>query len=310
MSSQSGSGIERLKSVRFGFGCINDFPEVDVHFMTKYCQFVHQTNINVAIGIFKYFFHFGDCRTRNCVNIAIKHGAIHGCNYFQCFVSNGSHNFGCVFCFVNQISRIDPLRRKAEIEILTAYQPRTCFKNWFDEFFRSTRIGSGFKYHHRTFFHITGNGFGRWFHVTYIRLLVHIQRRGHANSHKINIADKTEIVGGRKHSFSHNFFQIVVHHIANVVMTGIYHVHFCFLHIETDGFESGFGFFNGKRQSYISEAYHSHNDFALFNFFQYIFFYHALYACCILLIGYFQLTKIQLFFQKRIRLFWCFDFDG
>ena len=129
MSAKPWPRIEWLKTVRFCFCCIHNFPKTDPHFMTEHRQLIDQTYINIAVCIFQDFFHFSHCRRRNLINIALQNCPIHSCNYLGCFLSYGSYHFWSIFRFIDQVAWIYSFRRKPKIKVSSAFQARPLFQN-------------------------------------------------------------------------------------------------------------------------------------------------------------------------------------
>ena len=74
-----------------------------------------------------------------------------------------------------------------------------------------------------------------------------VQGSGHADGHEIDVAYEREVGGGGKHPGLHEGGKVLVNDIADVVVAGVDHVHFLFLHVESDGAETGLGLLYGER---------------------------------------------------------------
>ncbi len=109
---------------------------------------------------------------------------------------------------------------------------------------------------------------GRVPHAAQIRLLMDVQRRRHTDRDKIHVFDKGKIRGRRQKPFVHQLLQVLVHHIANVVVPLVHHLHFSRLLVETDGLKSRFRLFHRQRQSHIAKADHAHGDLSFCDFIQ------------------------------------------
>ncbi len=66
----------------------------------------------------------------------------------------------------------------------------------------------------------------------------------------------------------YQFSQIRIHHIADVILPGIYQIHFPLLHIKAYGFESVLGLVHSQGQSHISQAAYAHDQGLVLNLFQ------------------------------------------
>ncbi len=94
-----------------------------------------------------------------------------------------------------------------------------------------------------------------------------IQRRRNANRNKVNIFYERKIRRCRKHAASDDVGKFGVDDVADVVMTFVYHVNFCFLHVESDRFKSCFGFFHRKRQTDVAQTADAYHDGLVRNLF-------------------------------------------
>ena len=95
-----------------------------------------------------------------------------------------------------------------------------------------------------------------------------VQRRRHADRDEVHVLHKAEVGGCRQRSRLHQLFQIAVHHVPDVVVSGVHQLHLFRLHVESDGLEPGLRLLHRQRQPHIAEAYHPDHDFPALNLFQ------------------------------------------
>ena len=107
MTAHARTRIEGLKTIGLGFGGIDYFPNVNIHTSTEHGELVHQSNIDVSVGVLQKFFHFSDCRRGNLVNFTLQYIAIKLCYNFRRVFAYSANNFWSVFRLVQEISRID-----------------------------------------------------------------------------------------------------------------------------------------------------------------------------------------------------------
>ena len=107
-----------------------------------------------------------------------------------------------------------------------------------------------------------GNRNSTVMHIADIRLLMLVKRSRHTNSNKVNIFNKSKIGSCRKHTTFYNGFKVFIDYIADIVVTGVNHIHFFFLYVKANGFVTCFGFFYRQRQANITKS-----DNAYYNFF-------------------------------------------
>ena len=117
VSAQTRTRVERLEAVWFGFGCVHNLPHADAHFVA---QLVDQTDVDVAVGVLQNLLHLGNCRAGNLIDLALQHCAVHRCDDLGSILADGADDLWSIFGFINQVSRIDTLRREAQVEILSA----------------------------------------------------------------------------------------------------------------------------------------------------------------------------------------------
>ncbi|MEY2726695.1 MAG: hypothetical protein RLZZ458_2562 [Planctomycetota bacterium] len=60
MSPEARSGIEGLEAEGFGFGGVDNFPDIDAHAIEEHFEFVDECDIDGTVGVFEDFAGFGD----------------------------------------------------------------------------------------------------------------------------------------------------------------------------------------------------------------------------------------------------------
>ena len=110
-----------------------------------------------------------------------------------------------------------------------------------------------------------------------------VERRGNADRHKIAIRYAREIRRCRNHPGGHEGRKILVHHIADVVLSAVDHVDLLDLDVEANSLEPRFRLFNRKRQAHVTQAHRSANDAAIFHFLEQCFF-HRFLSCVLVFI--------------------------
>ena len=81
--------------------------------MAQNGQFIDQTDIHVAIGVFQDFFHLSNSRRGDGVNFPFQYGRIHLSDDFRCILTDGANHFRRVLRLILFVARINALRRKA-----------------------------------------------------------------------------------------------------------------------------------------------------------------------------------------------------
>ena len=103
--------------------------------------------------------------------------------------------------------------------------------------------------------------------VADVRLLVSVERRRHADAHAVALRRVGKVGRGDELSGLDERFEILVHHIANVVFTGVDHIHFFFLHVKAIDLEAGLRLFHRKRQADVAKADNAESSFSGKQFF-------------------------------------------
>ena len=123
-----------------------------------------------------------------------------------------------------------------------------------------------------------GNGNGGIPDVADIRLLVLVQRGGNADSDEIHFLYKAEICGSGEPSDLYQLLQVGVDHIADVVLSGVDHIHLLGLHIEADGLKAMLRLIHCQRQTDIAQAADAHDQCLILNFLNQLFLYGHIHS--------------------------------
>ena len=81
-----------------------------------------------------------------------------------------------------------------------------------------------------------------------------VQRSGNADAHAVAARRLGEVRGGGEHAGVYQGLEVLVDHVADIVVAGVDHVDLFLLYIETDDFEAGLGLFHGQGQAYIAQS--------------------------------------------------------
>ena len=210
--------------------------------------------------------------------VAVENGAVDHGDDLRSVRADSAYHLGSIAGLVNEVARIDPLRRKAQVKVRTALQTAALLQNGTEQFLGGTGVGGGFQHHNGAPPEMLGNGDGGIPDVADIRLLVLVQRGGNADSDKVYIPNKTEIGGGRQHSVLYQCLQIGIDHIADIVLSGIDHIHLFPLHIEADGLKAMLRLIHCQRQTDIAQAADAHDQCLILNFLNQLFLYGHIHS--------------------------------
>ncbi len=265
--AEAGAGVKRLKTVRLCLGGFNHFPNIDPHAVADNSHLVGKANIDIAVSVFKQFFHLSHSWRRNFIDTARQDAAVKHRSHFGGIRAHAAHDFRRIFRLILLIARIHTFRRKSKIKIFAALQAGR-FQNWLQKLFRCARIGGGFQNYKHSPVCIFCYRLGRVFHIADIRLLIFVQRRRDTDSNGIYTADKRKIGSRRKPAAFHHLFKSIADDISNIIVTGIYGLDFFVLYIKADGFIAGFCKFHRKRQPHVTQAHNADNGGFVFDFTQ------------------------------------------
>ena len=272
MAAQAGTGIECLEAVRLGFGGVHHFPDVNAHFIAQNGQLIDQADVDVSIGVLQDLLHLCHSGRRYGGHVPIQNGVVHHGDHLRGVSTDGTHNLGGVAGLIDEVARIHPLRGEAQVKVLPALEAVALLQDGANQLLRGAGIGGGLQHHHGPPSEVLGDGDGGIPDVADVRLLVLVQRRGHADGDEIHITHPGEIRGGAEHSGLHQLFQIRVHHVADVVFPGVHHVHLFLLDIKADGAEPVFRLIHRQGQSHVSQTADTHGQGLILDLFDQFFF--------------------------------------
>ncbi len=110
------------------------------------------------------------------------------------------------------------------------------------------------------------HGFGGALHIADVRLLVLVERRGHADGDRVHLFDEREIRSGGKPAGLHHVFEGVAHDVADIIVPGVDGLHLFGLHVEADGAVAGLCELHGQRQADVAEAHDADDGGPVFDF--------------------------------------------
>ena len=203
MPAQARTGIERLEAVGLGLGGVDDLPDVDVHFVAQNGQLIYQADVDVAVGILQDLLHLRHGGRGYGGHISLQDGAVHHGDDLHGVGADGTHNLGGIAGLVDEIARIDALGREAQIEVRPALEAAALLQKGLEQLLSGAGISGGLQHHDGAPGQMLGNGNRGIPDITDVRLLVLVQRSGHADGNEIHIAHPGKICGGAEHSAGH-----------------------------------------------------------------------------------------------------------
>ena len=206
------------------------------------------------------------------MNIAVQNGAIHHRNNLNSILTDRTDDLRRIAGLVDQVAGIDTLGREAEIEILTALETRALFQDGLEQLLGRAGIRRGLQNDHRALGQVLRDRLSGRADIADVRLLMRIQGGGHADSDKVHVLNKAEVGGCAQHTVRHQFFQIGVDNVADIVLAGVDQIHFLLLNVKADGLEAVLGLVHRQRQTDITETTNAHQKRFVLNLFNQLFF--------------------------------------
>ncbi len=128
VAAESRSRIKRLKAVRLCFGRVDHVPDIDAHTVADDRHFVREADIDIAVGVFKELFHFGNGRGGNLVYAALQHIAVQRGGNLRAVFSDAADDLRGIFRLILLVARVHALRREGKVKILAAFEA-ACLKD-------------------------------------------------------------------------------------------------------------------------------------------------------------------------------------
>ena len=257
--AQTGAGIEGLKAVGLGLGRLDDLPDVDAHAVAQNRQLVDQADVDVAVGIFEDFFHLGHGGAAHAVHGRLQHRLVKRGGDIGAFGGDAAHHLGGVLGFIDGVAGVHALRRKGQEKVHAALEA-ALFQNGAQHFLGGAGVGGGFQNDEHIAVHMGHDAFRGGAHVADIGLLMLVKRRRHGDAHAVARGHGGKVRRGAKHTLLHDLFEVAVHHVADVVVALIDHVHLPGLHVKADHMEAGLGLFHRQREPDIAQSNHAQGD--------------------------------------------------
>ena len=271
VTAQTGTGIEGGEAEGLGLGGFDDLPEVDVHAVAQDGELIDEADVDVAVGVLENLGHLGHGGGGGAEHAVLQEGLVHGADYVAGVGTETAHHLGGVLGLEIGVARIDTLRRETEVEVLAALET-ALLEDGLEELFGGAGVGGALEHDHHALVEILGYLTGGRLDIADVGLLMGVEGGGHADGDEVDAAELTEVGGGTEHTFAHQAGEVAVDDVADIVVSFIDEIDFLLLHIEADGLEAGFGFFDGEGEAYVAESDHAGDDFLVGDFLKNLFF--------------------------------------
>ena len=210
--------IESLEAIGLGFGCLDHFPDIDLHFPRKERKLIDERNVHEPVGVLEDLHHLGRARRAHGVQILDRLAIEREGNLLR-LLPETSDNLRRIVSLVGFVAGIHTLGAKAEPEIYPFFHPRLALNDRFHELLGGGGIGRTLETDERPPMHVPANVDTCALDIAHIGLLELVQRRGHADDDGIALGDASKINGRRKVSLLHKPGKLRVIHVADVVAT-------------------------------------------------------------------------------------------
>lgn len=229
VAAETGAGIERLEAVGLAFGRVDHFPDVDAHPVAENGKLIDEADVHVAVGVLEDLLHLGDGGRGDFIDRRFKDGLIHGRGDLGALGRAAADDLGGVLRFIDQVARIYSLGREGKIEVLAALETGL-FEDGLAKLLGRAGIRRGFEHDEHVLMDVRHDALRGGADVADVRLLVSVERRRHADAHAVALRHIGKVGRGNELSGLDKRFEILVHHIADIVLAGVDHVPLFLLH--------------------------------------------------------------------------------
>ena len=253
MAAETGAGIERLEAVGLALGRVDHFPDVDAHAVAEDGKLVDEADVDVAVGVLEDLFHLGNGRRGHLVDRRFENGLVHGRGDLGAFARAAADDLGGILRFIDQVARIDALGREGKVEVHAALEAGL-FEDGAAQLFGRAGIRCGFKHDEHVLMDVRHDALRGGADVADVRLLMGVERRRHADAHAVALRRVGKVGRGDELSGLNERFEILVDHIADIVLPGVDHVYLFLLHIKAVDLEARLCLLHRERQTDIAET--------------------------------------------------------
>jgi len=243
------AGTER-QEVPLGAGGLQDFEGVDAETVEDQGEFVHQGDVEVALGVLDDLGGFGDLDRTGAVHPGGNHRGIQLGDGFGGGAIIAGDDFHDAGDGAFLVARVDPLGRVADVEVLFPFHAGMLFQQGNAHFFGGAGVDGGFIDHRGALLHVFADDGGGADQGREIGDVSFIDRGGHGDDDEIGAADRGGVAAdaepGRR-------FQVFRADLAGGVTVVLVMADLGFREVVANGFEF-LAEFNCKGQADIAEA--------------------------------------------------------
>ena len=168
---------------------------IDAQALENDGQFVHQGDVQVALGVLDDLGRLGHLDAGGAVDARPDHRAVDLRQQVRRGLIRAGNDFGDGFQGVNLVAGIDALRRIAHREVAAEAQARFLLQDGHADFFRQAGIDRGFIDHHATLGHMAAHGGGGPHHGREVRGAVVVDGRWHGHDDHRGLRQVSRVAG-------------------------------------------------------------------------------------------------------------------
>ena len=238
------------QEVPLGARSFEHFDGVDADLVEDHREFVHQRDVEVALGVFDDLGGFGHLDRAGRVDAGGDHGAVNLFNLLEGFrgvAGDDLHDLGDGAFLV---ARVDALGGVADVEVLLPLEAREFLEDGNADFFGGTGIHGGFVHDDGAALEVLADAFGRFDQRGEIRLVGFVHRGGHGDDDEVGFADDLRVGAAGE---VHGGLEVCGAHFAGRIHVAGVGVDFLLVEVKTDGLHF-FAELDGEGQAYVAEA--------------------------------------------------------
>ncbi len=243
------AGAER-QEVPFGAGGLQHFQGVDAETVEDEGEFVHQGDVEVALGVFDDLGGFGDFDAAGVVDAGDNDGFVEVADGLEgggVIAGDDFDDFGDGAFFV---AGIDPLGGVPNVEVFFPFHTGVFFQQGDADFFGGAGIDGGFIDDGGTLLHVLADRGGGADQGGEVGNVGFIDRGGHGDDDEVGAANAAGV--GADGEFRRGF-KVFAADFAGGVAVVLVVGDLGFREVEADGFEF-LAEFNRKRKTYVAQA--------------------------------------------------------
>eukprot|EP01022_Parablepharisma_sp_SALTPOND_P004211 TRINITY_DN118_c1_g1_i1.p1 TRINITY_DN118_c1_g1~~TRINITY_DN118_c1_g1_i1.p1 ORF type:complete len:1598 (-),score=548.50 TRINITY_DN118_c1_g1_i1:18136-22929(-) len=175
------------QEVPLGTGGLQHFQGIDADLVEDDGEFVHQRDVEVALGVLDHLGGFGHLDAGGTMHAGGDDGFVELCDLFQGVLVIAGDDLEDGGQGVLLVARVDALGGEADVEVLAPLQAGMLFQQGDADFFGGAGIDGGLEHHDGAALHVLAHGDAGTGQRTEVRVVRCIDRRGHGHHDVVGI---------------------------------------------------------------------------------------------------------------------------